>query len=106
MFRSLEPKHYGGLYGAELHRLHAELLLAVTPGARDEAETHLTEALALARERQLKTLELRAAVSLAQFVATRDRRAARAVLSVADAFEEGLEVTDLRTARTLREWLA
>ena len=105
MLRSLEPKHYAGLYGPELHRLHARLLLAGTPQASDEAEMRLRAAVTLARERRMKSLELRAAMSLAYFLAPRDRRAARAALSVVDDFREGSEVADIRTARTLRDWL-
>ncbi|MDM0108048.1 AAA family ATPase [Variovorax sp. J22R24] len=106
MLRSLEPKQYDGLYGPELHRLYGHLLLAASPHATDEAETRLREAVALARERQMKSLELRAAMSLAYFLAPRDRRAARAALSVVDDFGQGVEVADLRTARALRRWLA
>lgn len=105
MLRSLEPKHFEGLYGPELHRLYGNLLLAGSPQATDEAETRLRKAAALARERQMKSLELRAAMSLAYLLAPRDRRAARAALSVVDDFREGSEVADLRTARALRGWL-
>jgi class 3 adenylate cyclase/tetratricopeptide (TPR) repeat protein len=105
MLRSLEPKQYEGLYGPELHRLYARLLLAVAPLATDEAEARLRAAVALARERQMKSLELRVAMSLAYLLAPRDRRAARAALSVVGYFSEGSEVADLRTARALRHWL-
>jgi hypothetical protein len=88
MLRSLEPKHYCGLYGPELHRLYAGPLLADSPQATDEAEARLREAVALARERQMKALELRAAMSLARLLAPYDRRAARAALSVVDGSQD------------------
>jgi adenylate cyclase len=105
MLRTLDPERYHGLYGPELHRLHAGLLMAAIPGTTDEAESHLREAKALAHERRMKALELRAGVSLARLLAPRDRHAAREALSVVNEFPEGLDVIDLRTARRLREWL-
>jgi hypothetical protein len=102
----MDEKCYLGLYGPELHRLYAELLLATAPAADAEAEARLHASLALARERRLKTLELRAAMSLARLLAPRDRRAARACLSVVDDFgAAAFEIADLRAAKTLREWL-
>jgi class 3 adenylate cyclase len=106
LLRSMDEKCYLGLYGPELHRLYAELLLATAPAADAEAEARLHASLALARERRLKTLELRAAMSLARLLAPRDRRAARACLSVVDDFgAAAFEIADLRAAKTLREWL-
>lgn len=105
MLKSLEPKHYEGLYGPEIYRLHGNLLLDGSLQATDEAEMHLRKATTLARERQMKSLELRAAISLAYFLAPRDRRRARAVLSVVDDFSKGSEAADLRTATALRVWL-
>lgn len=105
MLRSLGPERYDGLYGAELHRLYAGLLLAATPDAVSEAEARLRQAVELSRARGLKALELRASMSLAQLITPRDRRAARALLSLVDEFSEGSEVVDLRTARALRDWL-
>ena len=106
MLRSLEPKQYQGLIGPELHRLHADLLLKVTPEAIDEAETGFRRAIALAHERQLKSLELRAAISLARLLGPRNRREARAALMLVDDFGQETGVADVRTAMILRNWLA
>jgi hypothetical protein len=64
LLQSLEPKHYGGLYGPELHRLHGNLLLAGSPPATDEAEMHLRKATALARKSQMEVARVRTARAL------------------------------------------
>lgn len=102
---AFQPEQLLGLFGPELHRLYAELLLACSPTATDEAEARLRTAIALAQERQMKALELRAALSLARLLANRDRGAAREALAVVDWFTEGADTADLRTARALREQL-
>jgi predicted ATPase len=53
-------------YEAELSRLTGVLQLARSPAAHTEAEAHLRHALAVARQQEAKSLELRAAVSLAR----------------------------------------
>ena len=106
LIRSLEPEHLLGLLGSELHRLYAQSLLACAPTATDEAEARLRTAIALAQERQMKALELRAALSLARLLAKPDRSAAREALSVVDWFTEGADVSDLIAARRLRDELA
>jgi len=106
MLESLEPWHYAGLYGPELHRLCAVLLSAASPHRRDEAEARLWQALTLARQRKMKSLELRVAMSLARLLALRDRAAARNVLLVADELREGPDVGDRWAARALRDWLS
>ncbi len=94
------------LYGPELHRLYAQTLLVCSADATDEAEARLRSAIALAQERQMKALELRAALSLARLLANRDRGAAREALAVVDWFTEGADVADLIAARRLRDELA
>ena len=89
-------------WDAELHRLRAELLLAGGAGA-GEAEAALGHALEIARGQQAKSLELRAASTLARLWAGSGRTAeARDLLSpVYSSFAEGLETPDLQGARTL-----
>ena len=99
-------KFLGLLFGPELHRLYAEVLLLCAPTATEEAESRLRTAIALAQERQMKALELRAALSLARLLAPRHRVAARDALAVVDWFTEGADVADLRNARALRNELA
>ncbi|HEV7499975.1 MAG TPA: 6-hydroxy-D-nicotine oxidase, partial [Vicinamibacteria bacterium] len=87
-------------WDADLHRLRAELLLASGAGVA-EAESALRRALEIARGQQAKSLELRAARTLAGLWAASGRRAeARDLLAPACSwFTEGLETPDLQAAR-------
>lgn len=91
-------------YEAELHRIQGELLLLSEPDARRaDAEACFHRALEVARRQQARSLELRAATSLARFWLD-DGRApeARTLLApIYDRFAEGLELPDLRDAHTL-----
>jgi DNA-binding SARP family transcriptional activator/predicted ATPase len=91
-----------GFYEAELHRLRGELLLQ---SSRDRAtvEACFQEALAVARRRQAKSLELRAATSLCWLWADQGRRDdARALLApIYDSFTEGFDTPDLQDAKAL-----
>ena len=88
---------------AELHRAAGELLRA--GGATDpaSAETSFTEALAVARSQSSRTLELRAAMSLARLWKSQQRDTeARALLEpVTASFTEGHRTTDLHEAEAL-----
>ncbi|MCC7106077.1 MAG: AAA family ATPase [Chloroflexi bacterium] len=93
-------------YEAELHRLEGALLLQT--GGSDSvsrAEASFTRALDIARDQGAKMLELRAAVSLAQFwnVQDRPREACLLVADQYDRFAEGFATTDLRAAELLLE---
>ena len=93
-------------YEAELHRLQGELSLQVpTPPA--EAEACLQQALAVARRQQAKSLELRAAMSLARLWQRQGKRdAARALLApIYGWFTEGFDTADLQEARGLLDAL-
>jgi hypothetical protein len=96
MLRSLDPHRYAGMYGPELHRLCAKLLLMDPESDTGEAEGHFESALEHAREKQLKALRLRAAIDFATHLAKRSRSAARAALSVIDEFDEMADAEDLR----------
>ena len=86
-------------WDAEIHRLRAELLLAAGAGAA-EAEAALVRALEIARGQQARSLELRAARSLAGLWAASGRTAeARELLApVCAGFTEGLDTPDLQAA--------
>ena len=88
---------------AELHRAAGELLRV--GGATDPAciETCFIGALAVARSQSSRTLELRAAMSLARLWKSQERDTeARALLQPAAAcFTEGHSTTDLREAEAL-----
>lgn len=90
------------LFQAELHRLRGELL--ADQGAPDaEVEDQLGCALGVARQQSSRSLELRAATSLARHWAARGRKGdAREVLApVYGGFTEGLGTPDLVDAREL-----
>jgi predicted ATPase/class 3 adenylate cyclase len=89
-------------YEAELHRLEGELRLKREEPA-EEAESCFRRALDIARRQGARSLELRAASSLARVLAGRDRRdEARTTLGdVYRRFTEGFDTADLRAAETL-----
>jgi DNA-binding winged helix-turn-helix (wHTH) protein/predicted ATPase len=94
-------------WDAELHRVRGELLLASGADA-DEAETAYTRAMEISRTQQARSLELRAATSLARLWRTQ-RRAndARSLLqSLYSWFTEGFDTMDLREAKALFDELS
>lgn len=95
-------------YQAELHRLHGELLWQANPGSNAiEAEADFQRALAVAREQQARSLELRAVVSLSRLWQQQGKvNEARALLAETyDWFSEGFETIDLQEAAALLEAL-
>ena len=93
---------------AELYRVKGELLLAHSTAQHAEAETNLHQALDVARRQQAKSLELRAAISLARLWQHQGKRAeARALLApVYGWFTEGFDTADLQEAKALLDELA
>jgi predicted ATPase len=89
------------MYEAEMHRLRAELL--VKQDRHDEARTCLDEALRVARAQEAKSLELRAAMSLARLEERygKPEKARRQLAETYAWFTEGLDTADLRDARAL-----
>ena len=94
-------------FDADLHRLDGDLLLA-TGGTADEAAARYHRALAIAREQGARSLELRAATSLARLWRDQGKRAeARDLLApVYGWFTEGFDTRDLHDAKALLEELA
>jgi adenylate cyclase len=90
---------------AEIHRLKGELLLRAGEGAQVEA--CFQTALDVARRQGARSLELRAATSLASFWKSSGRKdESRALLApVYGGFTEGLDTLDLREAKTLLDSL-
>ena len=90
---------------AEIHRLKGELLLARSAENQIEAEACLHKALDIARRQQAKSLELRAAMSLARLWQQQGKRAeARELLApIYSWFTEGFDTADLQEARALLE---
>jgi predicted ATPase len=94
-------------WDAELHRLRGELLLA-RGGAAEEVDLAFLRAKEIAEAQEAKSLELRAATSLARHWRTLGRaEEARWLLSAAYGwFTEGFATSDLQTAQTLLTELA
>jgi AAA ATPase domain len=97
-------------YAAELARLRGEILLRFEPsptiGPYDlatDAERAFLEALGIARRQQAKSLELRAATSLARLWQSQaaPRRARLLLSGTYRWFTEGLDTGDLQAAATL-----
>jgi RIO-like serine/threonine protein kinase len=88
-------------FTGELHRTRGELLARA--GRHEDAETSFRLALDDARARQAKSFELRAASGLARLLMASGRvsDARTALVPVFEWFTEGLDTSDLMTARTL-----
>ena len=111
--RALVRKTEERFWEAELYRLTGELLLAQddtqdTGQKLAEVETCFRQALAIARQQQAKSLELRAAMSLSRLWQQQGKRAeAQALLTpVYGWFTEGFDTADLQEAKALLEELA
>jgi predicted ATPase len=93
---------------AEIARLRGVLLLRQTGTPQAEAEAWLQRALDVARRQEAKSLELRAAMSLARLWQQQGKRAeAHALLApVYGWFTEGFDTADLQEARALLDELA
>jgi adenylate cyclase len=93
-------------YEAELHRLKGELL-ARQGAPASTVEMYYQQALAIARRQQARSLELRAAMSLARLwqKAGKGIRARRLLAQVYGWFTEGRQTPDLQEAAALLEQL-
>jgi predicted ATPase len=92
----------------EIQRLQGELLLVCSAEHTTEAEGCYQHALDIARRQQAKSLELRAAMSLARLWQQQDKHAAayQLLANVYQWFTEGFETADLKAARALLAELA
>ena len=95
-------------WAAEVYRLRGVLLLQHAVLQPEEVELCLRQALDLARLQQAKSLELRAATSLARLWQQQGKRTeAYALLApIYGWFTEGFDTADLQEAKTLLEDLA
>jgi len=96
------------MFAAELHRLRARAMLdAGRPEARAEAQSILERALRTARDQGARSLELRAALSLARLLADAGQRdEARDLLApIYGWFTEGFDTADLKEAKALLDEL-
>jgi predicted ATPase len=92
---------------AELHRVKGELLLTNTPNTSAETEACFNQALDIARKQSARSLELRAATSLARLWQEQGNlKEARNLLApIYDWFTEGFETRDLKDAKALLDEL-
>jgi predicted ATPase len=99
----VSERHGIVFWNAELHRRRGELLLA--GGDPATAEACFLEALGCARMQGARSLELRAAVSLARLHARKGQRAAGTALlrPLYESFGEGHDTPDLAEARQVLE---
>jgi predicted ATPase/DNA-binding winged helix-turn-helix (wHTH) protein len=124
--QALELAHRNGegSYVAELYRIKGELLLmqatgrGVSRAARDgkpgfeasvaQAEACLNQSIKIAQQKKAKSLELRAAMSLARLYRNRGKQEeARSLLEqIYDGFTEGFDTKDLREAKALLDELS
>jgi len=93
------------VFAPEIRRIRGEVLLR--RGERDEAERCLREAIAIARRRSERSLELRATTSLARLLDAQGRRdeGRRLLADIYGWFTEGFQTADLRAAHALLDEL-
>src|SRR4029453_17443030 len=96
-------QHEERWWEAEVHRLRGVVLLRQPGTPQEEAETWLQRALDVARRQEAKSLELRAAMSLARLWQQQGQRtAAYALLApIYGWFTEGFDTADLQEPKAL-----
>jgi class 3 adenylate cyclase/predicted ATPase/tRNA A37 threonylcarbamoyladenosine biosynthesis protein TsaE len=105
--QALVEQHEERWWEAEVYRLRGVLLLQQVMTPQAEAETWFQRAMDTARRQEAKSLELRAATSLARLWQQQGKPAeARALLApIYDWFTEGFDTADLQDARALLQAL-
>ena len=105
---TLVEQHEERWWEAEIYRLRGVLLLRQPGTPQAEAETWLQRALDVARRQEAKSLELRAAMSLARLWQQQGKRAAARDLlgPIYGWFTEGFDTADLIEAKALLDELA
>jgi ATP/maltotriose-dependent transcriptional regulator MalT len=95
------------VFDSEVRRLYGELLLAHGGKQAEAAGSELNLALEIAREKQVKPLELRAVMSLARLwmVQGKVEQARERLAEIYDWFTEGFDTADLVAARELLDAL-
>ena len=95
-------------FEAEVHRLAGEIALKSPQPDTAKAQAYFERALAVARQQQAKSWELRAAMSLARLWRDQGKvQQARELLApVYGWFTEGFDTRDLKDAKALLEELA
>lgn len=90
-------------FAAERHRLQGVCLLAISPPDAKAAEAAFNQALAISRRQSAKTLELRAAISMARLWQQQGKKeqARHLLAKTYDWFTEGFDAPDLVEAADL-----
>jgi class 3 adenylate cyclase/predicted ATPase len=90
-------------FEAHVHRIAGEVVLKSTPPDAAKAEAHFERALAVARQQQAKSWELRAAMSMARLWRDQGKpQQARELLApMYGWFTEGFDTSDLKEAKAL-----
>jgi adenylate cyclase len=93
---------------AEIRRLRGELLLSRSDASADDARACFEQALDIARDQNARSLELRAAMSLARLWRDQGKLAEANVLlaPIHDWFTEGFDTADLKEAKSLLDKLS
>jgi len=88
---------------ADIHRTAGEIALMLPEPDAAKAEAHFERAIAIAREQQAKSWELRAATSLARLWQSQGRRseAHDRLAPIYGWFTEGFDTLDLKEAKAL-----
>jgi class 3 adenylate cyclase/predicted ATPase/anti-anti-sigma regulatory factor len=87
-------------FDAEIYRVRAEVLFSQGKSNKDTAESFLWRAIETARRQRLKSLELRALISLVRVDGQKDETLTL-LKDIYDWFEEGLDTADLKQANNL-----
>jgi TOMM system kinase/cyclase fusion protein len=100
---AIVEKRQGDVYEAELHRLKGTMLLSIDSANQAEAEKQFRKARDVAVRQNARSLQLRAAISLAELYQHRGKpsEARTELSSVFDWFAEGFETADLIAAKNL-----
>jgi predicted ATPase len=95
-------------FEADINRIAGEIALKAPKPDAAKAETYFERALAVAREQQAKSWELRASMSLASLWRDQGKRTeARDLLApIYGWFTEGFDTADLKEAKELLEELS
>src|SRR5262249_53951376 len=98
--QTLVEQHEERYWEAEVHRLRGVVLLRQTETPQAEAEACLHQALDIARRQEAKSLELRAAMSLARLWQQQGKRteAYELLAPIYGWFTEGFDTADLQEA--------
>ena len=95
-------------FQAEVHRLAGEIALKSPQSDTAKAQEYFERALAVARQQQAKSWELRASMSLARLWRDQGKvqQARELVAPIYGWFTEGFDTLDLKDAKALLEELA